>query len=37
MRIFEVANYLVTSAAWFFAGVYSRWVWDQRGVRDARR
>lgn len=37
MRVFEVVNYLVTSAGWFLAGVYGRWVWDQRAVRDARR
>lgn len=37
MRILEVLNYLMTSAAWFFAGVYGRAVWDKRAVHDARR
>lgn len=37
MRFLEVVNYVVTSAAWFFAGVYGRAVWDNRVVRDARR
>lgn len=30
MRVFDVFNYLVTSAAWFVAGAYGQRLWDMR-------